>query len=91
MRAYFVRRLLQTVVVLFLVSVAVFVIIRLVPGDPAVVMLGTEAPPGAADIVRRELGLDQPIPIQYAFWLRDVARGNFGVYFDTDGVDTAHI
>jgi peptide/nickel transport system permease protein len=78
-RAYLIRRLLQTVVVLFLVSVAVFVIIRLVPGDPAVVMLGQEAPPGAADIVRRELGLDQPIPIQYAFWLRDVARGNFGV------------
>jgi peptide/nickel transport system permease protein len=42
-------------------------------------MLGQEAPPGAADIVRRELGLDQPIPVQYAFWLRDVARGNSGV------------
>jgi peptide/nickel transport system permease protein len=78
-RAYLIRRLLQTVVVLFFVSVAVFVIIRLVPGDPAVIMLGQEAPPGAADIVRRELGLDQPIPVQYAFWLRDVARGNFGV------------
>jgi peptide/nickel transport system permease protein len=78
-RAYLIRRLLQTVVVLLFVSVAVFVIIRLVPGDPAVVMLGQEAPPGAADLVRHELGLDQPIPIQYAFWLRDVARGNFGV------------
>jgi peptide/nickel transport system permease protein len=74
-----IRRLLQTVVVLFLVSIAVFVIIRLVPGDPAVIMLGQEAPPGAADIVRHELGLDQPIPVQYAYWLRDVARGNFGV------------
>jgi peptide/nickel transport system permease protein len=79
MRAYLIRRVLQTVVVLLFVSVAVFVIIRLVPGDPAVIMLGQEAPPGAADQVRRELGLDQPIPVQYAFWLRDVARGNFGV------------
>jgi len=78
-RAYLIRRLLQTVLVLLFVSIAVFVIIRLVPGDPAVVMLGQEAPPGAADLVRHELGLDQPIPIQYAFWLRDVARGNFGV------------
>ncbi|SRR6266508_756207 len=79
MRAYLIRRLLQTVVVLLFVSVAVFVIIRLVPGDPAVVMLGQEAPPGAADQVRHELGLDQPIPVQYAYWLREVARGNFGV------------
>jgi peptide/nickel transport system permease protein len=78
-RAYVIRRMLQTLVVLFLVSIAVFVIIRMVPGDPAVIMLGQEAPPGAADIVRHELGLDQPIPVQYAYWLRDVARGNFGV------------
>ena len=79
MRAYVVRRLLQTFVVLLFGSVVVFVIIRLVPGDPAVVMLGQEAPPGAADLVRHELGLDQPIPVQYGFWLREVAHGNFGV------------
>jgi peptide/nickel transport system permease protein len=79
MQGYVIRRLLQTLVVLLFVSIAVFVIIRLVPGDPAVIMLGQEAPPGAADIVRHELGLDQPIPVQYAFWVRDVARGNFGV------------
>ena len=79
MQAYVVRRVAQTLLVLLLVSIAVFVIIRLVPGDPAVVMLGQEAPPGAADLVRHELGLDQPIPVQYVYWISGVAHGNFGV------------
>jgi peptide/nickel transport system permease protein len=78
-REYVIRRLLQTVVVLVFMSIAVFTIIRLVPGDPAVIMLGQEAPPGTADLVRHELGLDQPIPIQYVYWVKEVARGNFGV------------
>jgi peptide/nickel transport system permease protein len=79
MREYATRRLLQTVVVLIFMSMAVFTIIRLVPGDPAVIMLGQEAPPGTADVVRHELGLDQPIPVQYVYWVKEVARGNFGV------------
>ncbi|MBI3979266.1 MAG: ABC transporter permease [Chloroflexi bacterium] len=79
MHQYIIRRLLQMVFVLFFVSVTIFVVIRLVPGDPATIMLGQEAAPEAAAIVRRELGLDQPIPIQYFFWLKEISQGNFGV------------
>jgi peptide/nickel transport system permease protein len=63
-------------------SVIVFGIIRLIPGDPAVVLLGPEgASPEAVRALRKELGLDRPLLAQYVLWLERVARGDFGKSF----------
>ncbi len=64
--------------VLLLVSVLVFSLIHLIPGDPAVSILGEEATPQAVAALRAKLGLDQPIPVQYAKWLGSVLRGDLG-------------
>src|SRR6266508_6038810 len=79
MHQYILRRLIQTVPVRFLLSIVVFTVMRLVPGDPATVILGLEATPEAVAQIRKEMGLDKPIFVQYGIWLRDVARGDFGV------------
>lgn len=78
MYRYTLRRLLQLVVVLLLLSVMVFVIVRLIPGDPAAVMLGTEATPEAIAATRQALGLDGPLLIQYLKWVGQVAQGHLG-------------
>jgi peptide/nickel transport system permease protein len=59
-------------------SVLVFLIIRLTPGDPALAVLGLHATPQLVDQLHREFGLDQPIYVQYFTWLGDVAHGQFG-------------
>jgi peptide/nickel transport system permease protein len=79
MYQYILRRLAQTIPVLFLFSIAVFTVMRLVPGDPANVILGLEPTPEALAQIRHEMGLDKPIPVQYAIWLRHVARGDLGI------------
>lgn len=79
MQTYILRRLLQTIPVLFLFSIVVFTALRLVPGDPAVVMLGLEATPEAIAEIRDEMGLDEPIFVQYGIWLGNVLQGDFGV------------
>ena len=78
MAYYLVNRIVQFVLVLFFLSVIVFTIVRLIPGDPAAVMLGTEATPQVLAQIRQEMGLDQPIPVQYVKWLENVLAGNFG-------------
>src|SRR5437588_10376097 len=79
MQAYIIRRVLQMVFVLFFVSIIVFTVIRLVPGDAASVLMGIEATPEGLAQLRHEMGLDQPIYIQYVAWVRDITRGNFGI------------
>jgi peptide/nickel transport system permease protein len=64
--------------VLFLVSVVIFSLIHLTPGDPVQAMLGVEASQEDIQRVRRELGLDQPLYVQYATWLGRVVRGDLG-------------
>ena len=78
MTRYLAARLAGMVMVLLLVAVLVFVITRLAPGDPAAVMLGEQAT--AADIaeLRASYGLDKPLPVQFAYWLGELARGNLG-------------
>jgi peptide/nickel transport system permease protein len=78
MTTYILKRLLSMIPVMFLVSLVAFMIIRLTPGDPAVVMLGEEARPELVQALREELGLDQPLPIQYLTWLSHVVRGDLG-------------
>ena len=79
MHRYILRRLLQTIPVLFLFSVVVFAMLRLVPGDPALAMLGLQATPEAVAQIRQEMGLDKPIIVQYGIWLGHVVQGDFGV------------
>ncbi len=78
MLIFILKRLLQALPVLFLSSIIVFLIIRVVPGDPARVVLGLDASAEEVAAMRNELGLDQPLPIQYIRWLGRVAVGDFG-------------
>jgi peptide/nickel transport system permease protein len=78
MTVYILKRLLAMIPVMFLVSLIVFFIIHLTPGDPALAMLGEEATPEKLAALRHELGLDQPLPVQYAAWLSKVLRGDLG-------------
>jgi ABC-type dipeptide/oligopeptide/nickel transport system permease component len=79
MTAYLVKRLLSVVVLAFAISVAVFLIIRLIPGDPVLAMLGTSAAdPAIVARLRSELGLNLPITTQYFQWVSGVLHGNFG-------------
>ncbi len=72
------RRVGQTVVVLFTVSVLVFALLRLIPGDPVLAMLGNEYTEDAYRQLRAELGLDRSIVTQYLIWIGNVLRGEFG-------------
>jgi len=76
--AYALRRLLLAVPVLFGVSVLVFAVLHLAPGDPAAIMLGAQATKEDVERLHRDLGLDQPLVIQYFRWIGQVARGDLG-------------
>ncbi|HSB68624.1 MAG TPA: nickel ABC transporter permease [Candidatus Methylomirabilis sp.] len=78
MGAYLIRRLATLVPVLVVVSVVVFSIIHLTPGDPVTIMLREDADPAAAAALRKVLGLDRPLPIQYLTWVGRAARGELG-------------
>ena len=73
------RRLPSLVLTLLLISLVTFVVVQVVPGDPAQLILGTEAPPEALADLRAQLGLDRPLPLQYLSWLSGMLRGNLGV------------
>ena len=78
MGRYVARRLLQLVVQVFLVATVVFLLIRLVPGDPARAILGETAAEEQLAKVRSQLGIDRPLPEQYVTWLGRTARGDLG-------------
>ena len=78
MLRYVLRRLLLAVPVLFGVSLGVFLLIQLVPGDPATVLAGDTASPDAIARIRAELGLDQPLPVQYFRFIERLAHGSLG-------------
>src|SRR6185369_2046242 len=78
MTTYVLKRLVSMVPVLLLVSVVIFSLIHLTPGDPVVAMLGEEATPEARDRLRTQLGLDKPIPVQYGVWLAKALSGDLG-------------
>lgn len=82
MLTYVGRRSIAIVVLAFGISILVFLIIRLIPGDPAATLLGTNAgDPQMIERLQRQLGLDQPIYVQYMQWITNVVRGNFGYSF----------
>ncbi len=76
--SYIVGRVVSTVPVLLGISVLVFVLLRLTPGDPASMIAGPQATPAELDLVRKSLGLDQPIPVQFLLWLSHAVQGDLG-------------
>lgn len=73
------QRLTMAAPTLLLISIAVFAMIRLIPGDPALLMLGDMADPARLATLRQSLGLDQPMVVQYLIWLKAVLSGDLGV------------
>lgn len=78
MVTYVLRRLMLMLPVAFLVTVGVFALIRLTPGDPALILLGEDRSPQAIAEIHQQLGLDRPIYVQYVIWLGHIAHGDFG-------------
>ncbi|MCR4404268.1 MAG: ABC transporter permease [Candidatus Acetothermia bacterium] len=78
MRAYILRRLGALVLTLLLISIIVFLVMRVLPGDPAQIILGTEADPALLAQMREKLGLNRPLPVQYGEWLKGVLTGDLG-------------
>ena len=72
------------VATLFFVSGLVFVVVRVLPGDPALVIIGPEGSPEAAARLREALGLNRPIPLQYVAWLTNALQGDLGVSLQYD-------
>lgn len=83
MGSYAVKRILFALPTLFIVSLVVFVLLRLVPGDPAELLLGDFAEPASVAALRAQLGLDLPWPAQYVAWLGSLLSGDFGVSIST--------
>src|SRR5207244_13330863 len=72
------KRLLQLIPTLFFVSVIIFSLQQLLPGDPALVMAGEERDPEVIAQIRRQYHLDQSLPVQYLYWVKGVLAGKLG-------------
>ena len=84
MSRYLARRLIAILPVLFGISVVVFTLVHLIPGDVVQILLGTQASQQQIDTLRRLLGLDQPLPVQFADWFSHVLRGDLGTSLRTN-------
>jgi len=78
---YIARRLLAALVTLWLVTLITFLVLRVVPGNPAAVIVGTEGSAEAMAAIENQLGLNRSLPVQYLDWLGDVVRGDLGTSF----------
>jgi len=78
MLTFLARRLLQLIPTLFFVSIIIFGLQQLLPGDPALIMAGEDRDPVAIEQIRKQYRLDQPLPVQYAYWLGNLFQGNLG-------------
>ncbi|MCK6450483.1 MAG: ABC transporter permease [Alphaproteobacteria bacterium] len=83
MWAYFLGRLAIAVPTLFIVTIIVFGLQHLLPGDPALALLGEDRSPEAYEEVRRQYNLDKPVPVQYALWLGNALTGDLGASLRT--------
>ena len=88
--AYVAKRLVTMIPVLVILSILVFALIHLIPGDPAQVILGQDATPAALEAMRQQLGLNQPIVMQYFTWVGHVLQGNLG-HSLLDGEPVTHL
>jgi peptide/nickel transport system permease protein len=85
LKKYLVRRAFYAVITLLGVSITIFVVMRILPGDPLVAILGVEGharmTPADRERIMADLGLSDPLPVQYVNWLRDIATGELGKSF----------
>src|SRR5215470_18479176 len=81
MRTYVVRRIWQSALTLLGVSILVFMVLRVLPGDPAKMLLPEGAPQSAVEELNRQLGLREPLHVQYGLFVQSVFRGDFGQSF----------
>ncbi|MHA6688229.1 ABC transporter permease [Mesorhizobium sp. A556] len=79
--AFLLRRLLQGVLIILLVTFIIFTLLRVVPGDPARLIVGGMAPDAVVALKAKELGLDKPIPVQFLYYLGDLVTGDLGRSF----------
>ncbi|HKJ85335.1 MAG TPA: ABC transporter permease [Spirochaetia bacterium] len=75
------RRLARLALTVFMIATIVFFLIRVLPGDPAAVMAGLDSDPSAVDAIRTQMGMDEPLVVQYAQWLWRALRFDFGDSF----------
>ena len=78
MNRYFVRRLLATIPLMFIISIFVFMFIHLIPGDPAKTLAGVEASVEEVEAIREEFGLNKPILVQYVDYMKNLFHGDMG-------------
>ncbi len=78
MTTYLIKRLIILILTLLLVSIVIFVVMRIIPGDPAQIILGLQATPEAVTALREQLGLNRPLTVQYFSWIGELLRGNMG-------------
>ena len=78
MLVFLTRRLLQIIPTLILVSMLIFGLQQLLPGDPALIMAGEERDPQVLQQIREQYRLNEPIPVQYFYWMKGVLAGNLG-------------
>ena len=78
MLGFLANRVLQLIPTLFFVSVIIFSLQQLLPGDPALVMAGEERDPEVIEQIRRQYRLDRPVPVQYVYWVKGVLSGDLG-------------
>ena len=83
MTAYLIRRSLQALATLVLVTIFTFLLLHLLPGGAVRGLLGTHATPNAVKTLTHEMGLDQPLPVQYFKWVGNALRGDFGYDYGT--------
>ena len=76
---FIIRRLLSTVLVMAIVAVFIFLLLRLSPGDPAAIIVGDNATQVQVDAVRKQLGLDDALVVQFVRWIAGVLRGDLGI------------
>src|SRR5207247_5617191 len=84
MGRYIIRRILQAIPLLFLLTIFMFTLIHLLPGGPDQVIFNPHLSPAGRAALRARFGLDQPVPIQYLKWLGNALTGNFGFSFGTN-------
>lgn len=78
MKEYIVRRILFALLVMWAVATLVFFMMRAIPGDPVQAFVGFEGDPEAVAHIKRSLGLDRSLPVQYGYWMRALTRGDLG-------------
>lgn len=88
---FLIRRIIYSVFVLLGLSIVIFTIARIMPGDPARMAVGENAPQWVVDRLREQMHLNDPLPVQYFYWLRDAVHGDFGLSLVTQRPVTSDI